>query len=128
MNQFLHQSTISRAMKNVIFLEIWWKYSRSVLLGKPILLVQCQILLDYSDKKKSLLFGYFLFSILFERTKNQWWFTTVWYKSNFLKFLFLEDILHLNIYYMSPKKAWRPLGGGRFASFYKNIELVARLD
>ena len=81
----------------------------------------------YITVTKKLLFPvYFLLSILFEKTKNQWWFTTVWYKSNFLKFVFLEDILHLNIYYMSPKKAWAPTfwGGGRFASFYKNIELV----
>ena len=85
----------------------------------------------YITVTKKLLFPvYFLLSILFEKTKNEWWFTTVWYKPNFFKFVFLEDILQLNIYYMSPKKAWAPTfwGGGRFASFYKNIELVARLD
>ena len=77
---------------------------------------------------------YFLFTFFFQpslrKWKNQWWFTTVWYKSNFLKFVFLEGILYINIYYMSPKKAWAPTfwGGGRFSSFYKNIELVARLD
>jgi len=42
----------------------------------------------------------------------------------------LEDIFHFNIYYMSPKKSLRATfwGGGRFESFYKNIELDARLD
>ena len=62
--------------------------------------------------------------------KDQDWFTRVWYKSNFLKFLFLEDILHVDIYYMSPKKARAPTfwGVGRFAAFYKNYELVAVFD
>ena len=31
---------------------------------------------------------HFLLSILFEITKNPWWFTTVWYNSNFLNFFF----------------------------------------
>ena len=129
MNQFLHQSTISRAMKHVIFCRKWWKYSRFVLLGKPTFFIQYKILLDYSVKN-SLLFGYSLLSILFEKTKEQDGFTRVWYKSNFVKFLFVEDILHVDIYHMSPKRARAPTswGVGRFAAFYKIYELFAAFD
>ena len=84
-------------------------------------MIQYKILLNYSDKK-SLFFGYSLLSILYEKTKDKDWFTSVWYRSNFVKFLFLEDILHVDIYYMLPKKAVAPTswGVGRFAAIYKN--------
>ena len=80
--------------------------------------------------QKFALFGYSLLSILYEKMKDQDWFTRVWYKSNFLKFIFLKDILHVDIHYMSPEKARAPTfwGVGRFAAFYKNCELVAAFD
>ena len=79
---------------------------------------------------KSPFFGYSLFSILFEKTTHKWCFTRVYYKFNFLKFHFIEDILQLKNYYMLLKKAWASTfwGGGQFAAFYRNVELVAKLD
>ena len=52
------------------------------------------------------------------------------YISNFLKFHFIEDILQLKNYYMLLKKAWASTfwGVGQFAAFYRNVELVAKLD